>query len=203
MERRFQRFRAGINSWLGINRNTNCSAAPWRAWGSALQWLKARLETAWFLILARTSLVAQVVKCLPTVQETQLQSLGQKDLLEKEMATHSSILAWKIPWTEESGRLQSMGSQRVRHDWATSLSLSWVLLAVGELLNLSLPQFFFCKWKYHVICLFGLLWRSHELIFEKHLESERKWKLLSCVRLFVTPGTIQSMEFSRPEHWSG
>jgi len=68
--------------------------------------------------------VAQVVKCLPTVQETQLQSLGQKDLLEKEMATHSSILAWKIPWTEESGRLQSMGSQRVRHDWATSLSLS-------------------------------------------------------------------------------
>ena len=68
--------------------------------------------------------MAQVVKCLPTVQETQLQSLGQKDLLEKEMATHSSILAWKIPWTEESGRLQSMGSQRVRHDWATSLSLS-------------------------------------------------------------------------------
>ena len=68
--------------------------------------------------------MAQVVKCLPTVQETQLQSLGQKDLLEKEMATHSSILAWKIPWTEESGRLQSMGSQRVRHDWVTSLSLS-------------------------------------------------------------------------------
>ena len=63
-----------------------------------------------------TSLVAQMVKCLPTMQETWVQSLGQEDLLEKEMATHSSILAWKIPWMEELGRLQSMGSQRVGHD---------------------------------------------------------------------------------------
>ena len=63
-----------------------------------------------------TSLVAQMVKCLPTMQETQVQSLGREDPLEKEMATHSSILAWKIPWMEEPGRLQSMGSQRVRHD---------------------------------------------------------------------------------------
>ena len=58
-----------------------------------------------------TSLVAQMVKCLPTMWKTQVQSLSQEDLLEKEMATHSSILAWKIPWTEEPGRLQSMGSQ--------------------------------------------------------------------------------------------
>ena len=56
------------------------------------------------------SLVAQTVKCLPTMQETRVQSLGQEDLLEKEMATQSSILAWKIPWTEDPGRLQSMGS---------------------------------------------------------------------------------------------
>ena len=56
-----------------------------------------------------------MVKRLPTVQDTQVQSLGQ-DLLEKEMATHFSILAWKIPWTEEPGRLQSMGSQRIGHD---------------------------------------------------------------------------------------
>ena len=56
-----------------------------------------------------TSLVAQMVKRLPTMRETWVQSLGQEDLLEKEMATHSSILAWKIPWTEEPGRLQSMG----------------------------------------------------------------------------------------------
>ena len=57
------------------------------------------------------------------MQETQVQSLGQEDLLGKEMAPHSSILAWKIPWMEEPSRLQSMGSQRVGHDWATSLSL--------------------------------------------------------------------------------
>ena len=70
------------------------------------------------------SLVAQMVKRLPTMEETWVQSLGREDLLEKEMATQSSILAWKIPWTKEPGRLQPMGSQRVRHDWATSLHYS-------------------------------------------------------------------------------
>ena len=63
-----------------------------------------------------TSLVAQMVKHLPTMQETQVQSLGWEDPLEKKMATHSSTLAWKIPWTEEHCRLQSMGLQRVGHD---------------------------------------------------------------------------------------
>ena len=62
------------------------------------------------------SLVAQLVKNLPAVQETWVRSLGWEDPLEKEMATHSSILAWKISWTEEHGGLQSMGSQRVGHD---------------------------------------------------------------------------------------
>ena len=62
------------------------------------------------------SLVAQKVKRLPAMQETQVQSLGQKDSLEKAMAIHSSTLAWKIPWMEEPDRLQSMGSQRVGHD---------------------------------------------------------------------------------------
>ena len=63
-----------------------------------------------------------MVKCLPAMRETQVRSLGWEDHLEKEMATHSSTLAWKIPWTEEPGRLQSMGSQRVRHDQVTSLT---------------------------------------------------------------------------------
>ena len=63
-----------------------------------------------------TSLVAQMVKRLSTMRETWVQSLGGEDLLEKEMATHSNILAWKIPWTEDPGGLQSMGSQRVGHD---------------------------------------------------------------------------------------
>ena len=72
-----------------------------------------------FVLLAasvRASLVAQTVKHLPTLWETWVQSLGQEDLLKKEMATHSSILAWKIPLTEEPDRLQSMGSQRVGHN---------------------------------------------------------------------------------------
>ena len=64
----------------------------------------------------RTSLVAQLVKLLPAVQETRVQSLGWEDPLEKEIATHSSILAWKISQTEEPGVLQSMGLQRVGHD---------------------------------------------------------------------------------------
>ena len=62
------------------------------------------------------SLVAQMVKRLPVMRETQVQSLSREDPLEKEMATHSSTLAWKIPWTENPGRLQSMRSQRVGHD---------------------------------------------------------------------------------------
>ena len=64
----------------------------------------------------KTSLVAQTVKRLPAMQETRVPSLGWEDPLEKKMATHSTILAWKIPWTEDPGGLQSMGSQRVGHD---------------------------------------------------------------------------------------
>ena len=67
-----------------------------------------------------------MVKRLPTVWETWVQSLGQEDPLEKEMATHSRTLAWKIPWMEEPSRVQSMGSQRVRHDRVTKLSLSYI-----------------------------------------------------------------------------
>ena len=62
------------------------------------------------------SLVAQMIKRLPIMRETQVLFLGWEDLLEKEMAIHSGTLAWKIPWTEERCRLQSVGSQRVRHD---------------------------------------------------------------------------------------
>ena len=74
----------------------------------------------WLLNTLITSLVAQTVKRLSTVRETWVWFLGREDPLEKEMATHSSILAWRTPWTEEPGGLQSMGSQRVGHDWATT-----------------------------------------------------------------------------------
>ena len=68
------------------------------------------------LYLKLASLVAQTVKCLPAMQETWVRFLGQEDPPEKEMAIHSSTLAWKIPWMEEPDRLQFMGSQRVGHD---------------------------------------------------------------------------------------
>ena len=71
--------------------------------------------------------MAQTVKRLPAMQETQVRSLGRGDPLEKEMATHSSTVAWKIPWTEEHDSLQFMGSQILGHDWATSLSLYGLL----------------------------------------------------------------------------
>ena len=63
--------------------------------------------------------MAQQAKNLPAMQETQVWSLGREDPLEEEMATHSSLPGWRIPWREDPGRLQSVGSQRVRHDWAT------------------------------------------------------------------------------------
>ena len=74
--------------------------------------------------VSKCSLVAQRLKCLPPMRETWVWSLGREDPLEKEMATHSSNLAWRIPWTEEPGRLQSTGLQRVGHDWATSPHLN-------------------------------------------------------------------------------
>ena len=78
------------------------------------------------------SLVAQMVKKLSAAQETWVQSLGREDALEKGMAACSSILAWKIPWTEESGRLQSIGVQRIRQDWLTN-TLEYGLNIVGHI----------------------------------------------------------------------
>ena len=82
--------------------------------------------------ISGASLVVQRVKRLPARRETSVWSLGRKDLLEKEMATHSSILAWRIPWMEESGRLKPMGLQKVGHDWATSL---WLFTFSGKFLR--------------------------------------------------------------------
>ena len=94
--------------------------------------------------------VAQIVKKLPAMPETQVRLLGQEDALEKGMATHSSILAWRILWTEEPGRLQSMGSQRVRHDRVTKAfafqNNSSVLLYLfrGSVCSFS--------WLHHMVC---------------------------------------------------
>ena len=82
------------------------------------------LWVPWGLYIA-SSLVAQMVKNLPVMQETWVQTLGWEDSLEKGMATYSRVLAWRIPWIEKPGGLQSLGSQRVGHDWATSPKLFW------------------------------------------------------------------------------
>ena len=90
-------------------------------------------------LIIGASLVAQRLKRLPAMQETRVWSLGREDTLEKEMATHSKILAWRIPWKEEPGRLQSTGLQRVRNDWATSLSLSLIISVVEHCFIRLLP----------------------------------------------------------------
>ena len=89
-----------------------------------------------------------MVKRLPTIWEIRVQSLGWDDLLEKKMATHSSTLAWKIPWTEKPGRLQSTGSQRVGHDWASSLHYYWVLcpFQFSSVQSLSWVRLFVTAW---------------------------------------------------------
>ena len=125
------------------------------------------------------SLVAQRLKRLPATWETWVRPLGREDPLEKAMATHSSTLAWRIPWTEEPGRLQSMGPQRFGHDWVASLTHS-------------------CKlWDY-----------QNQLQPHLWLIALVKVKLLSRVWLFATPWTVDylalpSMGFSRQEYWSG
>ena len=96
------------------------------------------MVSGWFrsiiFIVHFSFLVAQRLKCLPAMWETWVGFLGQEAPLEKEMTTHSSILVWRIPWTEEPGGQQSTGSQRVGHNWMTSLS---VLLLLHQL-NFSL-----------------------------------------------------------------
>ena len=79
--------------------------------------------------LSGASLVAEMVKNVPAVQETQVRPLGREDPREKEMATHSSTLAWEIPWTQEPGRLQSMGLQRVGHNWLNNIK-DWVYISM-------------------------------------------------------------------------
>ena len=84
------------------------------------------------------SLAAQRLKCLPGMRETPVRSLSWEDSLEKEMSTHSSNLAWRIPWREDPGRLQSMGLQRVGHDWMTSLH--YAVSKIPSVINMSMGR---------------------------------------------------------------
>ena len=106
-----------------------------------------------------------MAKNLPAIQETWVWSLGREDLLEEGMATRASILGWRIPWTEKPGRLQSMGSQRVRRDWATNTTLRWTQL---EELEFSRAICLKSSENYHSGTFLGVQWLRHhvsEIIF--------------------------------------
>ena len=116
-------------AWIH-NGHWDCESRPFQIPEAIIMWhVRNKPFCNW------TSLVAQTVKRLSTMRETWVWSLGREDPLEKEMAFHSSTIAWKIPWTEEPDRLQSMGSERVGHDWATSLSLSLSFCNSGVVLQ--------------------------------------------------------------------
>ena len=112
-------------SWRAAVHGVTKSQTQLSDW-TELNWTERRAinslsqKITWSDLYSNNSLVAQMVKNLPAVQETQVRSLGQEDHLEKGMATHSTVLAQRILWTEEPGWLQSLGSQRVGHDWATN-----------------------------------------------------------------------------------
>ena len=151
-------------------------------------WECKMIQSLWKTVLwfpTRTSLVAQTVKYLPIEQETRVQSLGREDLLEKEMATHSSILAWEISWTVEPGRLQSTGLQRVGHDWATNTfhfsKQGWAncdLLAksspLPDFVNKNLlvhspaHSFTYCLWLFWENNGRGEAFQSHPTSFKSH-----------------------------------
>ena len=163
--------------------------------------IRSCAELIWhYLFKERASLVAQMVKNLPAMQETWVQSLGQEKPPEKGMATHSNILAWGIPWTEEPDGLQSMGLQRIGHNWVTELNWTELLWNKNFLKTSysnwpSLPQnrndleFLYFLWQHiylHDGCV--LISYSHVPLFVN------LWTVAHQAPLF--------MEFSRQEYWS-
>ena len=112
---------------------------------SLLQQHSSNASILWRSGFFSPSLTAQRLKHLPPMGETWVRSLSREDPLEKEMETHSSILAWRIPWMEEPGRLQSTGSQRVGHNWATSPHLTSPHLTAFFTVQLSHP--YMTTWK--------------------------------------------------------
>ena len=121
------------------------------------------LHTSYCMVL----LVAQTIKWVPTMQGTRVQSLGWEDLLEKEMTTNSSALAWKILWMEELGRLQSMGSQRLGHDWVISRSLSLFIVL--------------CKVLYYKVKMFSFLVFVFMYYFVKSIINLLQYSTADCV----------------------
>ena len=153
--------------------------------------------------IQETSLVAQRLKRLPPMWETRVRSLGREDALEKEMATHSSILAWRIPWTEEPARLQSTGSQRVGHDWVTSLSLSQRPLCLVQVFNGSKTKgsMFLCIYRSIHVCVYTrvCVCVSHththmcKHTYKSFFKTNNLKKSINRGRYTEEPGRLQSM----------
>ena len=148
-----------------------------------------------------TSLVAHMVKSLPAMQETWVWSLGLGNPLEKGMATHCSILAWRIPWREESGGLQPMGLQRIRHDWATNTSTINIPLSGGTTVYLSIHLMkdvlvafkFWQSWIscYKHLCAGFCMDISFQL-FWININSKIAWLSDKNMSSFVMPAVFQS-----------
>ena len=143
-----------------------------------------------------------------TYHNFSLDCIQEKVWREKAMATHSSILAWKIPWTKEPGRLQSMESRdftftfhfhALENEMATHSSvLTWRIPGTGEPGGLTSMGSHRVGHDWSNLAAIAAIAAAESLQWR-----EVKWKSLNCVRLFATPWTIQSMEFSRPEYQSG
>ena len=126
-----------------------------------------------------------MVKHLPIMWETRVWSLGQEDPLEREMATHSSTLAWKILWVEEPGRLQFMGSQRVGHDWVTSLSLSVFpsirVFSSESALCIRWPKYWSFSFSISMI-----LWGTQTFSPWHHVNAKTCFDVVKCIGLFFS-----------------
>ena len=140
---------------------------------SLLVWVARKFRVG-FVCSSHVCLVAQTVKNLPAMQETQVQSLGQEDPLEKGIATYSSILAWRIPRTEEAGGLQSMRSQWVRNNWATDTFLFLLSNVCIFTLASFLTQFY--------VSTFSFLFLSHLLL---SLSCCILWISVNCLKFRV------------------
>ena len=134
------------------------------------------LPHLWNSVFSRGLSLRLGAKHLSAMWETRVRSLGWEDPLEKEMVTHSNTLAWKIPWTEEPGRLQSKGSQRVRHDWATSLGIIWHL---NLKLNSNFPPLFSLRFYSFTETHLNVWEKIHRMLYD-HLFLHIKIMLWIC-----------------------
>ena len=148
-------------------------------------WPRNQTHVSYVSWVGRRILALWATKTLSAIQETQVQALGQEEPLDKGMVTHSSVLAWKIPWTEEPSRLQSMGLQRVRHNWAAN-TVTWLILVNrlwGDMRSIIFSRSYLKLWKpcvemLHKMKGISVNWVQHggiqRITWSHH--TQREWK---------------------------